>query len=1091
MEKEGILTAEAAAVLYVDRNAESDPEDVSESVEIESKPAVILPKPSFGSALKTPISFGGALKRKAPSSETRLMEPKKKVATMEIVQHESSSSESESEEEAVPETQDKTSAAQNQVASSKQEEDEQIKIEETKEPEPVARPPFYVLVNRSPEIQESRLQLPIVAEEPQIMESISENDTIVLCGETGSGKTTQLPQFLYEAGYGNPDGPRSGKIGVTQPRRVAAVSMARRVATELNLTEKQVSYQIRYDGTTSAETKIKFMTDGVLLKEISSDLLLLDYSVIIIDEAHERSLNTDILIGLLSRVVKLRRRLFESKTEKIVKGKKITVQPLKLIIMSATLRIEDFVGNRTLFADAPPVVRVDARQYPVAIHFNRRTPDDYITAAYKKVVKIHTRLAAGGILIFLTGQNEITGLCKKLRKRFPQRTITNGEGATDSPVNKSVEDNSTGLMEASELGERLESTKESPERVDDAGDDDIFDDSDLSEEEDMDEDLLGENEMPLYVLPLYALLPTAQQMKVFQNPPPGMRLCVVATNVAETSLTIPGIRYVVDCGKVKERQYDPETGVSSFVTTWTSKASADQRAGRAGRVGPGHCYRLFSSAVFENYFAQFSLPEILRMSIEGVVLQMKRMQIDSVINFPFPLAPERDQLVQAEAILVQLGALNMSTKRITKLGDQMSQFPVSPRLAKMLVACMKRPDCLGYAITLVAALSVDDPFIRQIHVGEKEDGDQSSDDEESETKSRNSFQRVMALLSNSLNSDHLTLVRAVCAFDHAQDQERFCDEHFLRFKTMQEIQKLRGQLCRVFQALFPNASMPSLFQLPPFSDDQIGYLRDLLLGSYMDHVAVMAPKEYAKQRVQPYHALNVNLRTGEPQSTVFIHPSSSIINNPPRYLVFQELQQSSASANSSEHVLNPEKPSKIYMKGVTALPSLVPLVEMCPSLCHFGKPMEQPPAFYDQETDALMAYTMPSFGKVHSVDLPPMAVPMSMLQVSDSERMRWTARALLDGSLCPKLKQFVPSLISKPSLVTHAKLGINHGKVAPWIQAMLRHKFGGAASCNLGLKKQLKTIWATSPSFLLDPYLKAIDSSQHEVIKALWPPIRE
>jgi ATP-dependent RNA helicase DHX37/DHR1 len=206
-------------------------------------------------------------------------------------------------------------------------------------------------------------------------------------------------------------------------------------------------------------------------------------------------------------------------------------------------------------------------------------------------------------------------------------------------------------------------------------------------------------------------------MRVFQDPPADSRLVVVATNVAETSLTIPGIKYVVDSGRAKERHYDMDSGVQSFNVSWISKASASQRSGRAGRTGPGHCYRLYSSAVFEDFFEQFAKPEILRMPIEGIMLQMKAMNLDAVVNFPFPTPPDRQALKKAEEHLIRLGALSGPSEkaghsRITDLGRAMSIFPLSPRYSKMLVAGQQH-GCLPYTIAVVCALSVGDPFIRE------------------------------------------------------------------------------------------------------------------------------------------------------------------------------------------------------------------------------------------------------------------------------------------------------------------------------------------------------------------------------------------
>ena len=260
-------------------------------------------------------------------------------------------------------------------------------------------PAVFVEIKRDPEIQAARLQLPILAEEQSVMEAIKGKDIVIICGETGSGKTTQVPQFLFEAGFS-----KQGLIGVTEPRRVAAVSMSKRVAMEMSMSCDTVSYQIRYEGNVSEKTLVKFMTDGVLLKEIESDFLLSKYSAIVLDEAHECSVYTDILIGLLSRIVPLRKK----------QGKN-----LKLIIMSASLCVADFTSNAYLFPTPPPAVSVESRQYPVSVHFNKHTPEDYLQEAYRKVCKIHRTLPPGGILVFVTGQGEVHSLCKKLRRTFP------------------------------------------------------------------------------------------------------------------------------------------------------------------------------------------------------------------------------------------------------------------------------------------------------------------------------------------------------------------------------------------------------------------------------------------------------------------------------------------------------------------------------------------------------------------------------------------------------------------------------------------------------------------------------------------------
>ncbi|PTB78789.1 P-loop containing nucleoside triphosphate hydrolase protein [Trichoderma longibrachiatum ATCC 18648] len=474
--------------------------------------------------------------------------------------------------------------------------------------EKTSRKVYSVPVVRTPEIQEARMKLPVVAEEQRLMEAIHNHDIVVICGSTGSGKTTQVPQFLYEAGYGSPDSPTPGMIGVTQPRRVAAVSMSKRVADELGDHSKAVAYQIRFEGNVDEKTAIKFMTDGVLLREVAQDITLRKYSAIVIDEAHERSVNTDILIGMLSRVIRLRAELSQEDP---------TIKPLKLIIMSATLRIEDMTMNPTLFSTPPPVVEVEGRQHPVTIHFARRTHHDYVEEAFRKICRGHKKLPPGGFLVFLTGRNEILQLSKKLKAAFGGARTADGPkvqiSATEAPVE--VEDLDFGDVDEHDFDE-----------VDDI-------DSDDENEEGEDEFKIDEEDevvpLKMQVLPLYSLLPVKEQLRVFEEPPEGTRQIILATNVAETSLTIPGTRFVFDCGRSKERNYDRLSGVQSYEIGWISKASASQRSGRAGRTGPGHCYRLYSSAVYERDFPEFSDPELLRMPIEGIVLQLKAMNLQN------------------------------------------------------------------------------------------------------------------------------------------------------------------------------------------------------------------------------------------------------------------------------------------------------------------------------------------------------------------------------------------------------------------------------------------------------------------------------
>ncbi|THH11168.1 hypothetical protein EW145_g835 [Phellinidium pouzarii] len=817
----------------------------------------------------------------------------------------------------------------------------------------------FVNIERSNDVQAARLELPILAEEQPIIEAVRLNPVVVLCGATGSGKTTQVPQFLYEAGMmliyevlsDNP-----GMIGITQPRRVAAMSMAARVGHELALLPPQVAYQVRYDASTAPTTAIKFMTDGVLLRELATDFALNKYSVIIVDEAHERSVNTDILIGALSRIVRLREDLWKEGKE--------GVKPLRLIIMSATLRISDFAENATLFPTPPPVLRVDARQHPVAVHFARRTHSDYITEAIKKTCKIHARLPPGGILIFLTGQNEISGVCRRLEASFGKEKILarnkkknaaslrkerNNQTTDESPKAAKVAPAFADVeVEEMELGDFEHDTTD----IDDRDQPKDLDPEALdTDEEDEENKALGINaedsEVPMHILPLYSILPTDQQMRVFEPPPPGMRLVVVVTNVAETSLTIPGIRYVVDCGRAKERTYDATTGVQSFRVNWISKASAEQRSGRAGRTGPGHCYRLYSSALFEHHFDQFARPEILQMPIEGIVLQMKSMHIDTVTNFPFPTPPDRTRMRKAEELLIHLGALAPASAipriptgpvdgPITDLGRAMALFPLSPRFAKMLVSGQQH-GCLPYVIAIVAALSVGDPFIHE----EALQTDPTRDDAEElslvrsdnvETKELNKLRRRDFFKSQETHSklgkglsDVFRILSVVGAYEFSGGGHQFCHDHFVRPKAMEEIHKLRTQISSIASTNFPNLDAGFVRNLKPPTDLQIKVLRQLLCSAFIDQIAVrkdliqnteMSGNKYATTRGVPYRALGIS-------EDVFIHPGSMLYSKaPPDFVMFQEAVRS----------------SQLWLKTLTVVNSAWLSALGKGSMCTFSKP---------------------------------------------------------------------------------------------------------------------------------------------------------
>uniref|UniRef100_UPI004038EB74 putative ATP-dependent RNA helicase DHX37 n=1 Tax=Callospermophilus lateralis TaxID=76772 RepID=UPI004038EB74 len=926
-------------------------------------------------------------------------------------------------------------------------------------PRPLAKPAVFVPVNRVPEMQEERLKLPILAEEQVIMEAVADNPIIIVCGETGSGKTTQVPQFLYEAGYSSDD----SIIGVTEPRRVAAVAMSQRVAKEMNLSQRVVSYQIRYEGNVTSETRIKFMTDGVLLKEIQKDFLLLKYRVVIVDEAHERSVYTDILLGLLSRIVALRAKRH---------------LPLKLLIMSATLRVEDFTQNKRLFPQPPPVIKVESRQFPVTVHFNKHTPlQDYSGECFRKVCKIHRMLPAGGILVFLTGQAEVHALCRRLRKAFP----ASRSRAPEKEDKKDSVEEMRKFKKSRARAKKARAVTLPQINLDNysvlpmgEGDEDREAEMDDEEEalgSDLDLDLGDDGDdggeqpdasLPLHVLPLYSLLAPEKQAQVFRPPPEGTRLCVVATNVAETSLTIPGIKYVVDCGKVKKRFYDRVTGVSSFRVTWVSQASADQRAGRAGRTEPGHCYRLYSSAVFGD-FEQFPPPEITRRPVEDLILQMKALNIEKVINFPFPTPPSTEALVAAEELLIALGALQAPRQEgrlkqlersrlscpITVLGRTMATFPVAPRYAKML-ALSRQHGCLPYAITIVAAMTVRELF-------EELDRPAASEDELAMLKARRSrvaqVKRAWAGQGASLKlGDLMVLLGAVGACEYAGCSPQFCEANGLRYKAMLEIRRLRGQLTTAVNAVCPEAGLFMDPKMQPPTESQVTYLRQMVTAGLGDHLA---------RRVQSEELLDEKWRNAYKtpllDDPVFIHPSSVLFRELPEFVVYQEIVET----------------TKMYMKGVCTV-EVQWIPALLPSYCQFDKPLEEPAPTYCPERGRVLCHRTSMFYRV--------SWPLPAVQVDYPEgldRYKHFARFLLEGQVFCKLASYQGCLLSSPStmLKTWARL-------QPRTESLLRALVAEKADC----RDALLATWKKDPKYLLAEYCEWLPQAMHASVEKAWPP---
>ncbi|XP_049879398.1 probable ATP-dependent RNA helicase kurz [Pectinophora gossypiella] len=932
-------------------------------------------------------------------------------------------------------------------------------VKEAKKPL-LEHPTKHIEVKRDPKVQVARLKLPILGEEQRIMELINENEFLIVAGETGSGKTTQIPQFLYEAGYAEHQ-----MIAVTEPRRVAAVAMSARVAHELALTSKEVSYLMRFEGNVTTDTKIKFMTDGVLLKEIQSDFLLSKYSVVIIDEAHERSVYTDILLGLLSRIVPLRRK----------RG-----SPLRLIIMSATLRVEDFTENTRLFKEPPPVIQIDSRQFPVTVHFNKHTYSDYLKEAYKKTVKIHTRLPDGGILIFVTGQQEVRYLVRKLKAAFPYRkdvdyskliskkTVADADAALDSEPDDIESDDDEvekEMKRARKAHRKAKKKSKSLPKINlddydmpaDDGQGELVDSDDSDghlSDSDNEEDILAPEikacRQPLWVLPLYSMLHSQKQARVFAPPPPGARLCVVSTDVAETSLTIPNVKYVVDTGKKKMKLYDHVTGASAWRVVWTSQASAGQRAGRAGRTAPGHAYRLYSSAVLQHDCPPHHPPDLCRRPVDDLLLLMKCMGIDKVVNFPFPTAPDRMQLRLAEKRLEVLGILEKPAVKsnrkdeeeilkVTALGKAVSAFPLLPRYGKML-ALSHQQDLLPYTIALVSALTVP-----EVMSGKPV-----------------SWPATGNLL---LLGDPGVLLRAVGAAEYAHlkgEEDSFCAKHGLREKAIKEIRKLRKQLTSEINLSVAGVAAHVDPEMTPPDDVQARLLRQLLLSGLGDQVARKIALEEVKQG-EDKRKYKYVYHCGELDEPVHLHSDSILRKCIPEWVVYQQLYETGA-----------EDRRKMVMSNVAAIePEWLPVY--VPQMCQLGEPLSDPEPRYDDRSGRVKCHFKGSFGKAC------WELPVVEIDYPDKvDRYKWFARFLLEGAVFPKLRKYTASLLSPPSTMVKS-----WAKLQPRTEILLKTLLMRRA----GTRDALQELWTEQSNYLLDEYLKWIPESAHNEVTLNWPPL--
>lgn len=600
--------------------------------------------------------------------------------------------------------------------------------------------------------------LPVSQRKAEIQKLLSEHQVIVVAGETGSGKTTQLPKMCLELGFGN-----LGMIGHTQPRRIAARSVAARIAEELE-TElgDLVGYKVRFNDQISDDTQIKLMTDGILLAEIQNDRFLNQYSCLIIDEAHERSLNNDFILGYLKQLLPRRR-------------------DLKLIITSATIDVERFSKH---FNNAP-IIEVSGRTYPVEVRYRpvvEEDDQDQLQSILNAVDELQAE-GRGDILIFMNGEREIRDTAEALQKQNLKHTE---------------------------------------------------------------------------ILPLFARLSAQEQNKIFH--PSGLNRIVLATNVAETSLTVPGIKYVIDPGTARISRYSYRTKVQRLPIEPISQASANQRKGRCGRVSEGICIRLYSEEDF-NSRPEFTDPEILRTNLASVILQMTALGLDDIEAFPFVDSPDKRHIQDGIKLLEELGAFEIvrtksgEKRQLTAAGRQLSQFPVDPRLAKMLLSAVSQ-DALHEVMIIVAALSIQDPRERP------QEKQQASDEKHRRFADKKSDFLAFLNLWRYLQEQQKELSK--------NQFRRQCQKDFLNYLRIREWQDIYHQIRLTVREMgLPINSEKAEYQ----------QIHTALLSGLLSHIGL---KEAEKQQY-----------LGARNAHFAIFPNSVLFKKQPKWVMAAELVETS------------------------------------------------------------------------------------------------------------------------------------------------------------------------------------------------------
>ncbi|KAI9847860.1 MAG: hypothetical protein M1838_000719 [Thelocarpon superellum] len=640
-----------------------------------------------------------------------------------------------------------------------------------------------------PSLHKPSSLLPIARHRISLLYTIEKYPVTIVVGQTGSGKTTQIPQYLEQAGWC-----ADGKVvAVTQPRRVAATTVAIRVAEEMGCTlGEEVGYSIRFEDLTSAKTRIKFLTDGLLLREALVDPLLSRYAVIMVDEAHERSLSTDILLGILK---KIRNRRPE----------------LRIIVSSATLQAEAFLrffaghaepAGREDDADAGDVGRIvslEGRMYPVDILYLEEPAEDYVERAVQTVFEIHAKELDGDILVFLTGREEIDRAVEMIAER----------SATLDP-----------------------------------------------------------RAPTLQPCPLYAGLSSEQQMYVFEPAPEHTRKVIVSTNIAEASVTIDGIVYVVDCGFVKLRAYNPTSGFDTLTVTGVSHASATQRAGRAGRTKSGKCFRLYTEAAYHR-LASATVPEVQRSNLAPSILQLKALGIDNIARFEFLTPPPAQLVVRALELLYSLGALDDHAKLTKPLGTRIAELSVEPMMAKVLLQA-PHFGCLSEMLS-VAAMTTLQGAVWFHHDGAK--------------KAQESARRKFA----AEEGDHLTMLNVYQAFvTRGKKEAKWCRDHYLNHKSMTRAVSVRAQLKRYLERFEINVD--ESLSSKSGTDDKGELIRRCLTTGFFAQAARMQP--------------DGTFRAVGSATVLHAHPSSLLFNRKADWVIFHEVMETG---------------SKTFIRDITAI----------------------------------------------------------------------------------------------------------------------------------------------------------------------------